>query len=103
MMAANASPAYRPSHPGALLRMDVLPALRISVSDMARAMGISRQTLHALLAERASVTPAMALRLGKVSGNGPEFWLRMQQARDLWDAERELADVVERIPTLKEP
>ncbi len=48
-----------------------------------------------------TVTPAMAVRLGKLFGNGPWLWLRMQQAHDLWQAERELAEAVSRIPTLR--
>jgi len=97
---ANRSPAWRPSHPGALLREDVLPALRLSVTAAARTLGVSRQTLHAILAERAAVTPAMAVRLGKFCGDGPGIWLRMQMAHDLWQAERDLAEEVARIPTL---
>ena len=93
--------AHEPTHPGALLRDDVLPALQISATAAARALGVSRQTLHSILAERAAVTPEMALRLGKLCGNGPGLWLRMQQARDLWRAERDLAEVVAAIPTLR--
>ena len=90
-----------PPHPGAVLREDVLPALRIGASAAARALGISRQTLHAILTGRASVTPAMAVRIGKLCGNRPGLWLGMQQARDLWHAEREMADEVAAIPTLQ--
>jgi addiction module HigA family antidote len=77
-----------PTHPGALLREDVLPSLRLSVTDAARALGVSRQTLHAILAEKAAVTPEMAVRIGKLCGDGAGIWLRMQQERDLWHAER---------------
>ncbi len=91
---------HQPTHPGALLREDVLPALGISVTECAGKLGVSRQSLHAILAERAAVTVEMAVRLGKLCGNGPRLWLRMQQAHDLWRAERELADVVSGIPTL---
>jgi addiction module HigA family antidote len=83
-------PALPPVHPGEILREDVLPALGVSVSDAARRMGISRQTLHRLLSEVTGITPGMALRLGKFCGNGPEIWMRLQQAYDLWQAEREL-------------
>jgi len=92
---------HEPTHPGAILREDVLPALRVSVTDAARALGVTRQALHAVLAERAAVTPEMALRLGKLCGNGPHLWLRMQQARDLWRAEKKLAEVVAAIPTMR--
>ena len=88
-----------PTHPGAILREDVLPALKKPVAEAARELGVSRQTLHAILAETAGITPEMALRLGKFCGNGPELWLNMQNALDLWRAERKLADEIARIPT----
>ncbi len=94
-------PAWQPSHPGELLREEVLPALRLTVTEAARKLGVSRQTLHAILSERAAVTPEMAVRLGKFCGNGPGVWLRMQMAHDLWRAERDLAKVVKKIPTLR--
>ena len=86
-----------PTHPGAVLREDVLPALRLSVSETARRLHVSRQTLHDLLAERKSFTPEMALRVGKLAGNGPVLWLNMQQEFDLWHAERALADELREI------
>lgn len=92
--------AWQPTHPGELLREEILPALRLTVTAAADALGISRQTLHALLAERSGFSPAMAVRLGKLCGDGPEIWLRMQNAHDLWRARRDLAEVVGRIPTL---
>lgn len=88
-----------PIHPGEILREDVLPALRLSVTDAAKQLGIARQTLHRILAERAVVTPEMAVRLGKFCGNGPGLWLRLQQTHDLWHAERLLGDAVARIPS----
>jgi antitoxin HigA-1 len=94
-------PAWRPSHPGELLRDEILPALRLTVKDAAANLGVSRQTLHAILSEKSAVTPEMAVRLGKLCGDGPGIWLRMQQARDLWQAERDLADAVKKIPTLQ--
>lgn len=89
-----------PTHPGAILREDALPALNLSVTKAAEALGVSRQSLHAILAEKAGVTPPMAVRIGKLCGNGPGIWLRMQQARDLWHAQRDLAEEVAKIPTL---
>ena len=91
----------QPSHPGALLREDVLPALGLSVTEAARKLGVSRQMLHGILAERHAVTPEMASRIGKLCGNGPGIWLRMQQQHDLWRVERELADEIARIPTMR--
>ena len=88
-----------PMHPGELLREEVLPALNISVLQAAKDLGVSRQTLHRVLAGDVSVTPAMALRLGKFCGNGPDLWLNLQRAFDLWHAERELADELAKIKT----
>ena len=90
-----------PKHPGALLREVVLPSLDISVSEAARRLGVTRQTLHRILAETTAVTPEMALRLGKFCGNGPELWLRMQQSYDLWHAERALRRALDRIETVR--
>jgi addiction module HigA family antidote len=97
---ARPDPNRQPTHPGALLREDILPALRLNITEAARALGVSRQTLHNLLAERVAVTPEMALRLGKLCGDGPGIWLRMQVAYDLWKAGREHAAEIERIPTM---
>jgi len=69
----------------------------MAVSDAARQLRISRQTLHRILSQRAGVTPEMALRLGKFLGNGPGLWLRMQEAHDLWHAEQAMRDEVARI------
>ncbi len=87
-----------PTHPGANVREDVLPALGLSVSEASRQLGVTRQTLHRIMAEKTSVTPEMAVRLGRFCGNGPGLWLRMQQAHDLWRAERDLGAEVEKIP-----
>lgn len=69
-------------------------------NEAAAKLGVSRQTLHAILAETAAVTPEMAARLGKLCGNGPRLWLSLQQARDLWCVERDLAEELRKIPTL---
>ena len=87
-----------PTHPGQVLREDVLPALGLSVSEAARQLRVSRQTLHRILAGTSAVTPEMAVRLGKFCGNGPGLWLRMQEAHDLWYAERRLVKELEKIP-----
>ena len=94
-------PSIEPIHPGAILREEVLPALGLSVTAAAKALGISRQSLHAILSERASITPDMAVRIGKFCGNGPGLWLAMQQTRDLWEAERRLASIVKTIQTMR--
>jgi addiction module HigA family antidote len=72
MMATNALlKGLQPMHPGEMLREDVLPSLGKSKTDIASLLGISRQTLFDILRERQPVTPAMALRFGKLLGNGP--------------------------------
>ncbi|HEX8256576.1 MAG TPA: HigA family addiction module antitoxin [Allosphingosinicella sp.] len=91
----------RPVHPGELLREDVLPALGRTKAEIARLLGISRQTLYDILNERQPVTPAMAHRLAKLLGGSREAWLNMQRNCDLAAAERELADALAAIPTLK--
>ena len=85
-------------HPGELLREDTLPALGRSKTEIAGLLGISRQTLHDILSEKQPVTVGMAVRLGKLVGNGPVFWLNLQRAYDLERAEREVD--VSAIPTL---
>ena len=80
------------------MREDVLPALGLSISEAARQLRISRQTLHRILAGRSAVTPEMAVRLGRFCGNGPGLWLRMQEAYDLFNAERRLVKELEKIP-----
>jgi antitoxin HigA-1 len=100
MVRKNLVLARASTHPGAILREDVLPALGMSVSDVAKALGVSRQQLHRILAETAPITPEMALRIGKFCGNGPELWLRMQGTYDLWHARREMAGTLDHIPTV---
>jgi addiction module HigA family antidote len=91
----------QPTHPGEVLREDVMPALGVTITRAATDMGISRMTLHRLLHEQTGVTPEMALRLGRYCGNGPDIWLRMQDAHDLWQAERRIGDAIKRIPRAK--
>ncbi len=80
--------ARKPTHPGAILREDVLPALGFTQGQFAQLLDVSRLSVSEILHERRSVTPDMAMRLGKLLGNGPGLWLRMQQARDVWELER---------------
>jgi addiction module HigA family antidote len=90
------------THPGALLREDVLPSLPgMSVSAFARKLGVSRQTLHAVLAERSGVSAEMALRLGTLLGNGAQLWLDMQTQFDLWQAQAKLHDELSQMTRLE--
>lgn len=77
-----------PMHPGAFLREMVLPAMAVSKVGIAAALGVSRQTLYDILAEKQPITPSMAVRLGAVFETSAASWLRMQAAYDLWHAER---------------
>jgi antitoxin HigA-1 len=88
-----------PSHPGALLRDVVIPATGRTKVEIASLLGISRQHLYDLLREAKPVSPAVAVRLGKLFGDGAAPWLRMQAAHDTWHAEREID--VKAIPTIK--
>ena len=92
-------PARCLTHPAELLREILTDGMKLPVAAAARQLGVSRMTLHRLLRAEHAVTPKMALRLGKLCGNGPELWLRMQMARDLWLAERTLRADLARIPT----
>jgi addiction module HigA family antidote len=90
----------KPMHPGEMLREEVLPALGKPKTEIAKLLGISRQTLYDIIDEKQPVTPGMALRLGKLCGNGPDFWINLQRGYDLAIAERELAAEIKKIPTL---
>jgi antitoxin HigA-1 len=101
MSFANTGPMKRrPTHPGEMLREDFLPDYGLTVSGLASAIGVSRQSVNELLRGRRAVSPAMALRLGKLFGNSPEFWLNAQRAVDLWDVVQAIKDNVAGIKTL---
>jgi len=91
----------RPTHPGEMLKEDFLPDYGLSVSSMAEAIGVSRQTINELLRKRRAVSPEMALRLARLFGNTPEFWLNAQRAVDLFDAAQAIKRQVKRIQPLK--
>ena len=81
------NPNRMPTHPGAVLREDVLPELGWTQTELAARLMVSRQTVSDLLHERKSVTAEMAIRIARAIGGTPESWLRMQEALDLWAAE----------------
>jgi len=78
-----------PTHPGALLREVVLPELGITQGEFVDRLGVSRRTVSEILHERRPVTPDMAIRMGRLMGNGAGLWLRMQQAVDVWALEKQ--------------
>ena len=100
-MATNARlKGLKPMHPGEMLREDILPALGKTRTEIAGLLGISRQTLFDILGERQPITPAMALRFGKLLGNGPDLWIDLQRAYDLHAAEKRLVKALAKIPTI---
>lgn len=84
------SSMFNPPHPGLTLRDDILPALSLQVGEAATQLGVARTTLSKVLNGRASISPAMALRierwLGRDHGGSAEVWLAQQAAYDLWQA-----------------
>ena len=91
----------RPTHPGEMLREDFLPDYALTATGLAEAIGVSRQTVNELLRGRRAVSPEMALRLGRLFGNSPEFWLNVQRAVDLWEAAQHVRGEVARIKPLR--
>jgi antitoxin HigA-1 len=89
-----------PMHLGELLREEILPALGRPKTEVAKLLGVSRESLYDILADKQPVTPVMALRLGKLCGNGPDLWLNLQKRYDLHRAEQELGEKIKAIPTL---
>ena len=75
----------RPTHPGAILRNDVLPALKMTQTEFATLLAVSRVSVSELLHEKCSLTPSMATRIATLLHTTPESWLLMQQAVDLWE------------------
>lgn len=91
----------RPTHPGGMLQEDFLPDYNLTVAGLAEAVGVSRQSINELLRGRRAVSPEMALRLARLFGNSPEFWLNAQRAVDLWDAAHAIRADVARIKRLQ--
>ena len=94
----------RPTHPGEILREDVLPGAGLTQGELARVLGVSRRTVSEILRERRSVTTDMAHRLARAFGTSPEMWLGLQQDVDLWDAHhkrRTEYEQIKRVPRNK--
>jgi addiction module HigA family antidote len=84
-----------------MLREDFMPDYGLTVAGLAAAVGVSRQSVNELLRGRRAVSPQMALRLSRLFGDSPEFWLNAQRAVDLWDAARAIKDDLARIKPLR--
>lgn len=97
-MKAKRDPNRCPTHPGEILA-EAIEAIGESKIRIARHLGISRQHLNDILGTRKPITANIAVRVGKLIGNGPDIWLRVQAAHDAWHAAR--AVDLDRIPTLK--
>jgi addiction module HigA family antidote len=91
----------RPTHPGEMLREDFLPDYGLSVAGLAEAAGVSRQSVNELVRGRRAVSPEMSIRLSRLFGNSPEFWMNAQRAVDLWEAMQALKGEVARIKPLR--
>ena len=89
-----------PTHPGEVIKEDFMPEYNLTTSSLASALGVSRQTINELLRKRRSITPIMALRLSRLFGNSPEFWLSAQYARDLWESEKRYRKELKKIDPL---
>jgi len=81
---------HNPPHPGEIIREFCVEPLNLTITDAAKALGVTRKTLSTLLNGRAGVSPEMAIRLSKVFGRTPEGWLRLQLQFDLWKAEQSI-------------
>jgi antitoxin HigA-1 len=90
-----------PTHPGEILREDFIPDYHLTVAGLAKALGVSRQTVNELLRESRALTPLMALRLSRLFGNAAEFWLNAQCAYDLWEAQQLHQTEIKKIQPLK--
>lgn len=96
-MAARRDELNAPPHPGEYLREDILPALNMTIGDLAKHLGVTRTTLSQLINEKRDVSLEMAQRLGQAFGNGARFWLALQMQHDVWKAERSRKIHVDRI------
>ena len=90
---------HNPPHPGEILRADYIGPLGLSVTEAAKALGVTRKTLSAVLNERAGISPAMAHRLSRALDTTPEFWVNLQIQYDLWQARNVDLTVVRRLVT----
>jgi addiction module HigA family antidote len=92
-----------PVHPGEIIREDILPEVGLSVTAVAKSLGVSRQMVHDILAERRPLSAVMCLKIARLFGSTPEFWMRLQAEYDLKKAaqDRKVMTRVARIVPLK--
>lgn len=101
MTIPNTKMRRQPTHPGEMLKEDFLPDFGLTVAKLAEAIGVSRQSVNELLGGHRAVSPEMALRLARLFGNSPEFWLNAQRAVDLWQASQAIKQDIARIKPLR--
>lgn len=82
-----------PTHPGELLKLDVLPAMKMTQEEFGVTLGLSRKTINQILACKSPVSAETAVKLGTLFGNDPQFWLNLQSAYDLWMAHEQIEPV----------
>ncbi len=92
----------RPTHPGAVLREDILPALKMSQTELAELIGVSRLSVSELVHEKRAMSPEMAVRIATLLNTSPESWLRMQEAVDLWAVRQDSAKLASIKPLNKD-
>ena len=92
----------RPTHPGELLREETLPAAGLTARELAAKLAVSSRTINELLREGRAVNPDLAHRLARVFNTTPEFWLRLQEAIDIWDAWQANRQEYDRLKPLRE-
>ena len=97
----NGTRKIQPCHPGEMLREDFMPDYGLTATALAKVLRVSRQTVNEILRERRSITPVMALRLSRLFGNTPEFWLNAQHTYDLWIAQEHYKHELEHIQRLQ--
>ncbi len=91
----------KPSHPGALIRNIILPETGLSVSALAERCGVARNTLSKVVNERGNITEDLAIRLSRVLGSTPQFWLAMQAKLKLWQLEQKNAAIYRRMEKIQ--
>lgn len=93
----------RPVHPGEFLREDYMPDLGLSVVALAQRLGVTRQTVNDIVREKRGLSPDMCLRLARLFGTTPQFWLNMQEKVDIWNSMEQHRDDIEAIEPLECP
>ena len=91
------SQTRKPTHPGSILREDVMPALNLTQGELATRLAVSRLTVSELLHEKRGLSADLAIRIAKLTRTTPESWLRMQETLDLWELSQSRAVIYDLI------